>query len=205
MTNRTTRIGAEGSDRLASCHRSGTATGGTTGDGLEVPWVAGSMVSGIFCGGAHRKLVHIQAPPDHGTGLAQLDDTSRVKGRDIVLEHLGSAAQRLILNGERVFDADGNTIKRPKDLASRAALIRSLRLRECVVGVGREEGSHLAVDCCGAIDHCLSDGNRSRLTRSEHRGEFGNSFEMEIGHATKKTQVMCNLNHGWTPISTNIF
>jgi hypothetical protein len=24
------------------------------------------------------------------------------------------------------------------------------------------------------------------LTRSEHRGEFGNSFEMEIGHATKK-------------------
>ena len=126
-------IGTQGPDGSACSHRSCAAAGGTAGDALGIPGVAGGMVSGVLRGAAHGELVHVQLAQDNRVLSLELGHDRSIIGRHEVLQNLGSTGGPHPFGADIVLDGAGNALQEGNLLSLGNLLVHSLGARQGLI------------------------------------------------------------------------
>src|SRR5690349_12331146 len=80
LTDRAAGIGAEREGALERSDGGRRAAAAAAGDAFEIPGIISFLEGGVFAGGAHRELVHVEFAEKDGAGGAQARDDGGVVG-----------------------------------------------------------------------------------------------------------------------------
>ena len=89
--------------------RAATASARNT---IQIPWVAGWSVRGIFGRGTHGELIEVQPPGKDCSRLLEFSGYGCVVGRNVVFQNPAGCGQGLPLDADDVLQPNGNSIQR---------------------------------------------------------------------------------------------
>ena len=112
LPDRAAGVGAQRGDAQVRGHRRGRAPGGTAGNIIPVPGVAGGAEGRVFRGGAHGELIHVDLAQKHRPGPAQPGADGGVIGGDEVRQDPGAAGGSETPGDHDVFEGQGDARQR---------------------------------------------------------------------------------------------
>src|SRR5690606_9654861 len=99
-------VGAERASREIRSDRRRAAAAAAAGDAFEVPRVARDLIAGVFGGGAHRKLVHVELAEHDHASFGQFADDGGIENGHIAFEDLRRAGGFHVFGRDHILDAE---------------------------------------------------------------------------------------------------
>ena len=117
LPHRAAGVRSQRQGRFERRHRRRGSPARPSGDPVQVPGISRRKIGRVLGRGAHRELVAVGLPREHGPGGAQALHDVRVVGRKVSFEDAGPARGRNAVRAEVVLECDRHARERRELLA----------------------------------------------------------------------------------------